>query len=182
MEKTERAGSQEGQLNAAKPQPRATEAPGPVEAKRTSFEFRGFDFFAKREFNELKSASDAYFAPKAKRISRALGPASWLRDPTPPASPEPPETTEEADSEGRFPSPREDRNAPAKRRSLCGLKKSRFWLLVGLLVLLILVVIGVGVGVGVTRHSAASAVPADPASRCALSPPSRPEIVEDLAH
>ena len=74
MEKTEHAGSPEGRLNAAaKPRPLATQTPGPTEGKRPSFEFRGFDFFAKRDFNELKSASDAYFAPKAKRISRALG-------------------------------------------------------------------------------------------------------------
>lgn len=168
MEKTEHAGSPEGQLNAAKPRPLATQTQGPTEGKRPSFEFRGFDFFAKRDFNELKSASDAYFAPKAKRISRALGPASWLRDPTPPASPEPPELNDEAAPEGRISIPSEDRSPPARRRSLCGLKKSRFWLLVGLLVLLILVVIGVGVGVGVTRHSAALAASADPTSRCVL--------------
>lgn len=168
MEKTEHVGSPEGQLNAAKPRPLATtQTQGPTEGKRPSFEFRGFDFFAKRDFNELKSASDAYFAPKAKRISRALGPASWLRDPTPPASPEPPELPEEA-PEGRYPVPPDGKNPSAKRRSLCGLKKSRFWLLVGLLVLLILVVIGVGVGVGVTKQSAASAASADSAARCVL--------------
>ena len=193
MEKTECVDSPEGRLNAAQPRPLANQTQqGPAEGKRPSFEFRGFDFFAKRDFNELKSASDAYFAPKAKRISRALGPASWLRDPTPPASPEPPEIADEAAPEGRLAHPPEDRNPPARRRSLCGLKKSRFWLLVGLLVLLILVVIGVGVGVGVTRHSAASAASADPSSRCVLyhrghprgsrgkAPPG--EIVGDLVH
>ena len=183
MEKTECVDSPEGRLNAAQPRPLANQTQqGPAEGKRPSFEFRGFDFFAKRDFNELKSASDAYFAPKAKRISRALGPSSWLRDPTPPASPVPPETAGEAASEGRFPIPPGGRNPPAKRRSLCGLKKSRFWLLVGLLVLLILVVIGVGVGVGVTKNSAGLAESADPTSRCVLYDRGRPRRIGGLVY
>ncbi|KAK7977750.1 hypothetical protein PG988_005240 [Apiospora saccharicola] len=71
----------------------AAAAKGGAASQSPPVEFRGFDFFAKREFNELRTASEAYFAPAAaasarasKRLSR-LGPASWLRDPTPPEVP-----------------------------------------------------------------------------------------------
>ncbi|KAK8094329.1 hypothetical protein PG997_001014 [Apiospora hydei] len=134
-------------------------------------EFRGFDFFTKREFNELKSASEAYFAPAAaassrasRRLSRALGPASWLRDPTPPEVP--PEGLPPA--EGRFPIPMGGKNElpPLTNASdtwsrksttrFCGLRRSRFWMIIGLLIGLVIVVVAVGVGVGVGKNASGS--------------------------
>ncbi|KAK6845309.1 hypothetical protein PG995_015419 [Apiospora arundinis] len=187
----------------AKPQPprqqtREVRSPPPVAASSAAaaakgkggaaqsppVEFRGFDFFAKREFNELKSASEAYFAPAAaassrasRRLSRALGPASWLRDPTPPEVP--PEGLPPA--EGRFPIPIGGKNElPSlttasdtwSRRSntrVCGLRKSRFYMLVGLLVGLIIVVVAVGVGVGVGKRTAGASDAAEAVSSGAAS-------------
>lgn len=149
-------------------------------------EFRGFDFFTKREFNELKTASEAYFAPAAaassrasKRLSRALGPASWLRDPTPPEVP--PEGLPPA--EGRFPIPIGGKNelplpslttasdtwSTRSNTRVCGLRKSRFYMLIGLLVGLIIVVVAVGVGVGVGKRTAGASDAAEAVSSGAAS-------------
>ncbi|KAK8039017.1 hypothetical protein PG993_007428 [Apiospora rasikravindrae] len=159
-------------------------ARGGAAAQSPPVEFRGFDFFAKREFNELKTASEAYFAPAAaassrasRRLSRALGPASWLRDPTPPEVP--PEGLPPA--EGRFPIPMSGKNElPSlttasdtwSRKSttrVCGLKRSRFWMIIGLIIGLVIVVVAVGVGVGVGKNAsgssdAAGAVSSGPSS------------------
>ncbi|KAK7920928.1 hypothetical protein PG985_008950 [Apiospora marii] len=158
----------------------AAAAKGGAAAQSPPVEFRGFDFFAKREFNELKTASEAYFAPAAAASSRAskrlsrLGPASWLRDPTPPEVP--PEGLPPA--EGRFPIPLGGKNElplPSlttasdtwSRKSttrVCGLKKSRFYMLIGLLVGLVIVVVAVGVGVGVGKNASGSSEAAAPVS------------------
>ncbi|KAK8086802.1 hypothetical protein PG994_001776 [Apiospora phragmitis] len=167
----------------------AAAAKGGAAAQSPPVEFRGFDFFAKREFNELKTASEAYFAPAAaassrasKRLSRALGPASWLRDPTPPEVP--PEGLPPA--EGRFPIPMGGKNElPSlttasdtwSRRSttrVCGLRRSRLYMLIGLLVGLILIAVAIGVGIGVGKNASGSSGAAGAVSSGASSTSSDP--------
>ncbi|KAI1801782.1 hypothetical protein F4811DRAFT_436978 [Daldinia bambusicola] len=114
--------------------------------KPQSFEFRGFDFFANRDFNELKNASRAYFAPSANPEKHQRLPSTWLGDATPPSTPRPSGERSPAGEDG-VPAPR----APAGDRRIVGLKKAQFWWLVALVLLLFVVAIGVGVGVGVGR-------------------------------
>ncbi|KAL7629892.1 hypothetical protein AAE478_001415 [Parahypoxylon ruwenzoriense] len=61
---------------------------GGAAEKSPPFEFRGFDFFANRDFNELKNASRAYFAPATTEKHQRL-PSTWLGDATPPSTPRP---------------------------------------------------------------------------------------------
>ncbi|KAI1103852.1 hypothetical protein F4804DRAFT_309034 [Jackrogersella minutella] len=130
------------------------------EARRSSaFEFRGFDFFANRDFNELKNASRAYFAPAVGSEKQRL-PSTWLGDATPPASPRPSGETRAIGGgvggiggggrEGRLPSPVGGQMYPGEKK-IFGLKRSRFWWLLALVALLLVVAIGVGVGVGVGK-------------------------------
>ncbi|KAI0015963.1 hypothetical protein F4780DRAFT_31164 [Xylariomycetidae sp. FL0641] len=120
--------------------------------KDPPFEFRGFDFFAKRDYNDLKNATRSYFAPTAAAAAagatRTGDPASWLGDETPPATP-----TEafSDDREGRFPIPPTGRKRD--RRRVLGLSMPCFWALLALLLLIIVVAVGVGVGVGVSQQS-----------------------------
>ncbi|KAH9907920.1 hypothetical protein F4778DRAFT_453760 [Xylariomycetidae sp. FL2044] len=141
--------------------------------KRASgpFEFRGFDFFANRDFNDLKNASKAYFAPLASNASTAekslhgrgggsVGgdPASWLGDASPPPSPtlrgvslhNPGYGHRFSVSAGGFGAGGgAQKPAAQKSERICGLRRSRFWILVAATGMLLLVVIAVGVGVGV---------------------------------
>ncbi|KAK7948442.1 uncharacterized protein PG986_009328, partial [Apiospora aurea] len=134
-------------------------ARGGAATQSPSVEFRGFDFFAKREFNELKTASEAYFCPSGRCLFQGIettvpgtGPGVGL----PPA-------------EGRFPIPMGGKNElPSlthasdtwSRKSttrFCGLRRSRFWMIIGLLIGLVIVVVAVGVGVGVGKNASGSA-------------------------
>ncbi|KAI1266652.1 hypothetical protein F5Y18DRAFT_425900 [Xylariaceae sp. FL1019] len=122
-------------------------------------EFRGFDFFAQREFNQLKDASRVYFGATAAEKQGHGGSASWLGDVTPPGTahrsldelPPPP---------GTFPIPPSGKT-PRRQRRILGLRRPIFWTLVGILLLIIIVAIGVGAGVGAssthtTGHAAGS--------------------------
>ncbi|KAI1463767.1 uncharacterized protein F4812DRAFT_230315 [Daldinia caldariorum] len=129
---------------------------GKREAYKTqSFEFRGFDFFANRDFNELKNASRAYFAPSANPEKHLRLPSTWLGDATPPSSPRPSGERPSAGEEG-LPAPLHSR-APAEDKRIMGLKKAQFWWLIALISLLLVVAIGVGVGVGVASQNSKEA-------------------------
>ncbi|KAI1759815.1 hypothetical protein GGR53DRAFT_526822 [Hypoxylon sp. FL1150] len=128
--------------------------PPPRAGDRTSqFEFRGFDFFANRDFNELRNASRAYFAPGAAEKHQRL-PSTWLGDATPPGTPR------QSDAVGPvggdfFQSPPERQTLRDDKR-IFGLRRAKFWWLLGLLALLLLVAIAVGVGVGVGKAASES--------------------------
>ncbi|KAI1077982.1 hypothetical protein F5B20DRAFT_550000 [Whalleya microplaca] len=127
--------------------------------KSPSFEFRGFDFFTKREFNDLKSASRAYFAPTSEKQNG--NPSSWLGDATPPVSPRPSVAGPPIANDGLVIA--SHNKSPSSGKRIFGVRRSRFWILVALIGLLLLVAIGVGVGVGVgsrAKHESGSAVPA----------------------
>ncbi|KAI1422228.1 hypothetical protein F5Y12DRAFT_644714 [Xylaria sp. FL1777] len=109
-------------------------------------EFRGFDFFAQRDFNEYKDASRAYFAGKTGN------PSSWLGDATPPASAHP--SLEE-------PRPEEFSQASNEReqndkKTILGLQRPWFWTLLAIIAVVIIVAVGVGVGIGVPREANSS--------------------------
>ncbi|KAI0880600.1 uncharacterized protein GGS22DRAFT_174795 [Annulohypoxylon maeteangense] len=138
---------------------------GPVnrDANRSStFEFRGFDFFANRDFNELKNASRAYFAPAASSEKHQRLPSTWLGDATPPASPRP---SREVRAIGggiggeRLLPPLGGQVSPPEKR-IFGLRRTQFWWLVALITLLLVVAIGVGVGVGVGKGASQSSTQA----------------------
>ncbi|KAI0540084.1 hypothetical protein GGR58DRAFT_185488 [Xylaria digitata] len=121
-------------------------------------EFRGFDFFAQRDFNEYKNASQAYFAEKNGN------PSSWLGDATPPASAHP--SLDEPRPEG---SPRpSSEGEPNDEKKILGLRRPWFWTLLAISAVVIIVAIGLGVGIGLTQRSngskSASANAIDPAS------------------
>ncbi|KAI1453830.1 hypothetical protein F4805DRAFT_478133 [Annulohypoxylon moriforme] len=131
---------------------------GPVNrnANRSStFEFRGFDFFANRDFNELKNASRAYFAPTTGSEKHQRLPSTWLGDATPPASPRP---SREVRAIGggiggeRLLPPLGGQASPSEKR-IFGLRRTQFWWLIALITLLLVVAIGVGVGVGVAKRA-----------------------------
>ncbi|KAI1405023.1 hypothetical protein F4819DRAFT_445429 [Hypoxylon fuscum] len=123
----------------------------PRPADRTSqFEFRGFDFFANRDFNEWKNASQAYFAPASSEKRQRL-PSTWLGDATPPSTPRQSDAGWDT-----YQAPPSEQTLPREKRTL-GLRKKQFWWLLGLAVLLLIVAVGVGVGVGVGRAASQSA-------------------------
>ncbi|KAI1134694.1 hypothetical protein F5Y05DRAFT_197152 [Hypoxylon sp. FL0543] len=124
--------------------------------KASSFEFRGFDFFANRDFNELKNASRAYFAPTSTAEKHQRLPSTWLGDATPPTSPRPSEDAP-AGGERAPPPPLPPLAAfggqrPSEKK-IFGLRRSQFWWILALVALLLIVAIGVGVGVGVGRSA-----------------------------
>ncbi|KAI0403969.1 hypothetical protein F4802DRAFT_268579 [Xylaria palmicola] len=111
-------------------------------------EFRGFQFFSQRDYNEYKDASRAYFAQKNG------APSSWLGDATPPASARP-------SLDGSQPAPRElssafDERDPGDERRIFGLKRLWFWTLLAITGVIIVVAVGIGVGVGTTRADSSS--------------------------
>ncbi|KAH9992687.1 hypothetical protein F4779DRAFT_609114 [Xylariaceae sp. FL0662B] len=150
------------------PPPRAPErvakVPGAATTNKSpSFEFRGFDFFAKRDFNELKRASRAYFTPSTTEKSNG-DPPSWLGDATPPATPRASVTRPRGVNAGAA-LPPESGRSPSSETKIFGVRRSRFWIIVALIGLLLLVAIGVGIGVGVgvgakASHESGSEVPA----------------------
>ncbi|KAI0376325.1 hypothetical protein F5Y04DRAFT_286059 [Hypomontagnella monticulosa] len=140
--------------------------------RATPLEFRGFDFFANRDFNELKNASRAYFAPASGSEKHQRLPSTWLGDATPPASPRP---SGERLPVGRDELPaRPTRQTSQDKKRIFGLRRSQFWWLLALIGLLIIVAIGVGVGVGVGRsvgqNSGDTAAAAAAASASSSSP------------
>ncbi|KAI1092254.1 hypothetical protein F5B19DRAFT_492681 [Rostrohypoxylon terebratum] len=141
-----------------------TAGPANRAANRTStFEFRGFDFFANRDFNELKNASRAYFAPVDGPEKHQRLPSTWLGDATPPASPRP---SREVRAIGggiggeRLLPPLGAGQAPPDEKRVFGLRRVQFWWLAALITLLLIVAIGVGVGVGVGKGASQSSTQA----------------------
>ncbi|KAI1497607.1 hypothetical protein F5X99DRAFT_421235 [Biscogniauxia marginata] len=120
-------------------------------ARESPLEFRGFDFFAKGDLNQFKTASKTYFAPttSAKRFS--FNPSSWLGDATPPGSPVP-STEGSFAAAGRFPIP-PDGKTPRPEKKILGLRRPWFWTLLTSVLVLVIVAIGVGVGVGASNRS-----------------------------
>ncbi|GAW17266.1 hypothetical protein ANO14919_067210 [Xylariales sp. No.14919] len=106
-------------------------------------EFRGFDFFAQRDFNEYKNASQAYFAEKNGN------PSSWLGDATPPASAHP--SLDEPRPE-EFPQPPSNA-VPKDEKKILGLRRPWFWTLLAIIVVVVIVAIGLGLGIGLTRKN-----------------------------
>lgn len=84
--------------------------------------------------------------------------SSWLRDPTPPATPDPEQAAQRGGSEGRFPIPAGGKNIREKRSRdgrVCGLERRWFWILVAVVAVVLLgICIGIGVGVGQSKSSA----------------------------
>lgn len=130
--------------------PSPTPTPGDLAGPEPSqpIEFRGFEYFAQRDFNEFKDASRAYFAEKND------APASWLGDATPPASAHP--SLEESRSAPGQLSYQSSDKEPKKERLILGLRRQWFWTVLAIIGVLIIVAIGVGVGVGTTRAATSS--------------------------
>ncbi|TGJ87885.1 hypothetical protein E0Z10_g843 [Xylaria hypoxylon] len=110
-------------------------------------EFRGFDFFAQRDFNEFKDASRAYFAEKKGN------PSSWLGDATPPASAH---TSLDEPRPEEFPQPPNQGEPLGGERKILGLRRPWFWTLLAIIAVVIIVAIGLGVGIGLTRQANSS--------------------------
>ncbi|KAI1366546.1 hypothetical protein F5Y08DRAFT_337539 [Xylaria arbuscula] len=104
-------------------------------------EFRGFDFFAQRDFNEYKDASRAYFAEKSGN------PSSWLGDATPPASAHPSLDEPRPEEPPQSPNEREQ----TSEKTILGVRRPWFWTILAIILVIVIVAVGVGVGVGVTR-------------------------------
>ncbi|KAI3339948.1 hypothetical protein F4824DRAFT_508127 [Ustulina deusta] len=126
--------------------------PGPSQPA----EFRGFDFFAQRDFNEYKDASRAYFAGKNGN------PSSWLGDATPPASAHP--SLDQSRPE-ELPQPSNEREQKHEK-TILGLRRPWFWTILAIIAVVVIVALGVGLGIGITRESnnSKSASAAGPAS------------------
>ncbi|KAI0868447.1 hypothetical protein GGS24DRAFT_506769 [Hypoxylon argillaceum] len=105
-------------------------------------EVRDYEFFAQRDFNELKDASRAYFAGKTGN------PSSWLGDATPPASAHP-SLDESRPVPGEFSYQSSEKES--SNRKILGLHRLWFWTLLAIIAVIIVVAIGVGVGLGTTR-------------------------------
>ncbi|KAI1632716.1 hypothetical protein F4809DRAFT_653059 [Biscogniauxia mediterranea] len=141
---------------AEKSSPNAAVAESPLE-------FRGFDFFAKRDLNQFRNASKAYFAPTNTGKRFSFNPSSWLGDATPPGSPVP-STEGSYAAAGRFPIP-PDGKTPRQEKRILGMRRPWFWTLLAIVIVLLIVAIGVGVGVGVgSRSSSGSKEVASPSS------------------
>ncbi|KAI1825581.1 hypothetical protein F4861DRAFT_182838 [Xylaria intraflava] len=137
-------------------------------------QFRGFDFFANRDYNQYRDASRAYFAEKQS------GPSSWLGDATPPASARP--SAEEPQAAPielpGFPGGTQ----PENEGRILGLRRRWFWALVVIIIFIVAVAVGVGVGVGVgtkqsnnsSKDAASSA--ADSAPNAAIATSSSPSV------
>ncbi|KAI0397025.1 hypothetical protein F5Y17DRAFT_28839 [Xylariaceae sp. FL0594] len=107
-------------------------------------EFRGFEFFSNREYNQYKDASRAYFGAAEKNEA----PSSWLGDATPPhRSLEEPRSVNGGFSQNDSDSDKSD------DRKILGLRRPWFWAVLTLVIVLVLVIIGVGAGVGTAQHA-----------------------------
>lgn len=112
-------------------------------------EFRGFEYFAQRDFNEFKDASRAYFAEKND------APLSWLGDATPPASAHP-SLDESRPAPGQFPYQSNRKEPKRKRAVILGLRRQWFWTVLAITGVLVIVAIGVGVGVSTSQAASRS--------------------------
>ncbi|KAK9794185.1 putative fmnh2-dependent monooxygenase protein [Seiridium cardinale] len=82
--------------------------------------------------------------------------SSWLRDPTPPGTPDPEEAARRGGGDGRFPMPAGGKNIRERDRRdrICGLQKRWFWGLIAVAAVVLLgVCIGVGVGVSQSKNN-----------------------------
>ncbi|KAI5924426.1 hypothetical protein F4810DRAFT_700759 [Camillea tinctor] len=131
-------------------------------AAESPLEFRGFDFFTKRDLNQYKNASKAYFTPTNTGKRFSFNPSSWLGDATPPGSPVP-STEGSYAAIGRFPIP-PDGKTPRLEKRILGMRRPWFWTILAIVIVLLIVAIGVGVGVGVSSRSSRGAVEAAPSS------------------
>ncbi|GAP83920.1 putative major capsid protein L1 [Rosellinia necatrix] len=104
-------------------------------------EFRGFEFFAQRDYNEYRDASRAYFAEKN------ANPSSWLGDATPPASAHA-SLDEPRPASGEAPYSSNE-GQPKSEKRILGLQRPWFWTCLAITIVLVIVAIGVGIGVGV---------------------------------
>jgi hypothetical protein len=129
------------------PSPTLGEGVGPEPSQ--SAEFRGFDFFAKRDYNEFKDASRAYFGAAA--AEKNGHPSSWLGDATPPASAH--QSLDEPRSmAGDFSTPPNERRS-GNGNTILGLQRPWFWTLLAIIAVIIIVAVGVGVGVSTTQRA-----------------------------
>ncbi|KAI1852839.1 hypothetical protein JX265_009812 [Neoarthrinium moseri] len=101
---------------------------------------------------------------------------SWLRDPTPPATPDP-EDARFRGGDGRFPIPPGGKNARDRYTGgrICGLQKRWFWALIAVAAVILLgMCIGIGVGVSQSNssssHNAGSGVSANSTASSSTSP------------
>lgn len=133
--------------------PREPVAPSPTPSDLAGseppqpIEFRGFEYFAQRDFNEFKDASRAYFAKND-------APSSWLGDATPPASAHP-----SLDESRTAPGPasyQSSEKEPKKEKLILGLRRQWFWTVLAIILVVLIVAIGVGVGVSTTRAASSS--------------------------
>ncbi|KAI1330109.1 hypothetical protein F5Y16DRAFT_364088 [Xylariaceae sp. FL0255] len=137
------------------PPPKAKTAPArgrdtPISTEPV--EFRGFDFFAQRDFNQLKDASQAYFATAtAGGKSGEQGNASWLGDATPPGT-----AYDQPLRPGTFPIPPGGKTPRKVEKRILGLRKPVFWIVLAIILVVLVVAIGVGAGVGASRNSSNS--------------------------
>ncbi|KAI2602182.1 hypothetical protein GGR54DRAFT_534436 [Hypoxylon sp. NC1633] len=120
--------------------------------RSSQFEFRGFDFFANRDFNDLKNASRAYFSPANGSEKHQRLPSTWLGDATPPGTPRHSSDAPYA-GEATLRSPLDRQTPSNNEKRILGLRRARFWWILVTLILLLIVAIGVGVGVGVGKGS-----------------------------
>ncbi|KAI1113770.1 hypothetical protein F5Y14DRAFT_205269 [Nemania sp. NC0429] len=123
----------------------AAEGPDP---SSQPIEFRGFDFFARRDFNEFKDASRAYFAEKND------APSSWLGDATPPASAH--SSLDESRPAPAQLSYQSSDKEPKKDKKILGLRRQWFWTILAIIVVVIIVAVGVGVGVSTSRAASSA--------------------------
>ncbi|KAI3325157.1 hypothetical protein HD806DRAFT_533751 [Xylariaceae sp. AK1471] len=149
------------------PSPTLGEAVGPEPSQPV--EFRGFDFFAKRDYNELKDASRAYFGAAAAEKNGT--PSSWLGDASPPASAHPSldESRSIAGEFGGFPAPSNERS-PRNENKTLRLQRPWFWTLLAIIAVIIIVAIGVGVGVGTSQRASSGSKSAGAANGITSGP------------
>jgi hypothetical protein len=122
-------------------------SPGPAgQDPSEPVEFRGFDYFSNREYNQYKDASRAYFGAAEKNGD----PSSWLGDATPPhRSLDEPRSVDGGNSG----LPNDNDSTRSDEGRIIGLRRPWFWTVLATVIVLVLVIIGVGVGVGTTQHA-----------------------------
>jgi len=109
-------------------------------------EFRGFDYFSNREYNQYKDASRAYFGAAEKNGH----PSSWLGDATPPhRSLDEPRSVDGGNSGP----PNDSDSTRSDEGRIIGLRRPWFWTVLATIIILVLVIIGVGIGVGTNQHA-----------------------------
>lgn len=114
------------------------------------------DLKSRFELLNLKSPRFSFSSFGASLKHPAPVHSSWLRDPTPPATPDP-EQAAQTRGDGRFPIPVGGKSSRGNGQygTICGLQKRWFW---GLVVVAAVVLLGtcIGVGVGVSQSKSNS--------------------------